>query len=88
MTLSILWGTRDPRTYAQIIRLLELNNDGEVSLTKSLVDNVPPYAILSHTWGEDDEEVTFQDLTEGVGKSKASYRKIRFCGKQATRDGL
>jgi hypothetical protein len=70
------------------MRLLELNNDGEVSLTKSLVDNVPPYAILSHTWGEDDEEVTFQDLTEGVGKSKAGYGKIRFCGKQAARDGL
>jgi hypothetical protein len=70
------------------MRLLELNNEGEVSLTKSLINNIPPYAILSHTWGEDDEEVTFQDLTEGVGKSKAGYGKIRFCGKQAARDGL
>jgi hypothetical protein len=70
------------------MRLLELNNHGEVSLTKSLTSDFPPYAILSHTWGEDDEEVTFQDLTQGVGKSKAGYGKIRFCGKQAARDGL
>jgi hypothetical protein len=70
------------------MRLLELNNKGEVSLTKSLINNIPPYTILSHTWGEDNKEVIFQDLTEGVSKSKASYGKIRFCGKQATRDGL
>jgi hypothetical protein len=70
------------------MRLLELNNNGEVSLTKSLTRDIPPYAILSHTWGEDDEEVTFQDLTQGVGKGKAGYGKIRFCGNQAARDGL
>jgi len=58
------------------MRLLELKNHGEFSLTKDLVDNIPPYAILSHTWGEDDEEATFQDLAQGVGKSKAGYKKI------------
>jgi serine/threonine protein kinase len=70
------------------MRLLELNNHGEASLSKYLINNIPPYAILSHTWGEDDEEVTFQDLTQGVGKNKAGYGKIRFCGKQAAKDGL
>ena len=70
------------------MRLLELNNHSKVNLTENLIDNIPPYAILSHTWGEDNEEVTFQDLTQGIGKSKAGYRKIRFCGKQAARDGL
>ncbi|PVH71070.1 heterokaryon incompatibility [Cadophora sp. DSE1049] len=25
-------------------------------------DNIPKYAILSHTWSADTEEVTFQDL--------------------------
>jgi hypothetical protein len=25
-------------------------------------DELPPYAILSHTWGRDDEEVTLQDI--------------------------
>ncbi|KAF4634885.1 hypothetical protein G7Y89_g3214 [Cudoniella acicularis] len=71
-----------------IMRLLELKNDGELSLTKDLIDNIPPYAILSHTWGEDNEEATFQDLVQGVGKSKTGYRKIRFCKEQATRDSL
>jgi hypothetical protein len=70
------------------MRLLELKNHGEFSLTKDLIDNIPPYAILSHTWGEDDAEATFQDVAQGVGKSKPGYRKIRFCEEQATRDGL
>jgi hypothetical protein len=70
------------------MRLLELKNHGEFSLTKYFIDDIPPYAILSHTWGGDDEEVTFQDLAQGVGKSKAGYRKIRFCGEQAARDDL
>ena len=70
------------------MRLLELKTNGEFSLTKYLINNIPPYAILSHTWGDDDEEVTFKDLVEGTGKSKAGYRKIQFCGEQAASDGL
>jgi hypothetical protein len=70
------------------MRLLERKRDGEFSLTKELIDNIPPYAILSHTWGADTEEVTFRDLMDGTGKSKAGYHKIRFCGEQAERDGL
>jgi hypothetical protein len=71
------------------MRLLERNNDGEFSLTKDFVgDNIPEYAILSHTWGADTEEVTFRDLIDGTRKSKAGYKKIRFCGEQARRDGL
>ena len=70
------------------MRLLERDNNGELSLTKDLVNNLPAYAILSHTWGEDDQEVTFQDLTERSGKSKAGYQKIRFCGEQAAHDGF
>jgi hypothetical protein len=38
--------------------------------------------------GEDNEEVTFHDLTQGVSESKTGYRKIRFCGEQAARDGI
>ena len=70
------------------MRLLVLANHGEFSITKDLIDNIPPYAMLSHTWGGEDDEVTFKDLTEGSGKSKAGYRKIQFCGEQAARDGL
>ena len=71
------------------MRLLESRNAGEFSLTKYFVrdDEIPPYAILSHTW-KDGEEVSLEDLMDGTGKDKAGYDKIRFCGKQAAHDGL
>jgi len=71
-----------------IMRLLKLKDDGELSLIEFIGDKIPGYAILSHTWGADGEEVTFKDLMKGTGKSKAGYQKIRFCGEQAATDGL
>jgi ankyrin repeat protein len=70
------------------MRLLERKSDDDFTLTKDLVDNIPPYAILSHTWGVDTEEVTFRDVIDGTGKSKAGYGKIRFCADQARCDGI
>jgi hypothetical protein len=58
------------------MRLLEYLSNGQFSLTE-FFDNVPPYAILSHTWGL--EEVTFKDMIEGTGRSKTGFDKIRFC---------
>jgi hypothetical protein len=52
------------------MRLLEFQSNSEFSLTQDLIDDIPPYAIVSHTWGKDHEEVTFQDLAQSVGKSK------------------
>jgi hypothetical protein len=69
------------------MRLLEHGNNGGFSLTKDLADDeIPKYAILSHTWGAD--EVTFEDLVNGTGENKEGYKKIQFCGEQAARDGL
>jgi nucleoside-triphosphatase THEP1 len=71
------------------MRFLEGNSDGDFSLTKDFVgDDIPEYAILSHTWGADTEEVTYRDLMDGTGKNKIGYEKIRFCGEQARRDRL
>ena len=71
------------------MRLLQYNNEGEFSLTKDFSgDDIPEYAILSHTWGADTEEVTYRDMTDGIGKNKIGYEKIRFCGEQARRDQL
>jgi hypothetical protein len=67
------------------MRLLKYNNDGEFSLTE-FFDNIPPYAILSHTWGK--EEVTFVDMIDGNGTSKTGFDKIRFCGEQTRCNGL
>ncbi|KAF2477620.1 uncharacterized protein BDR25DRAFT_390158 [Lindgomyces ingoldianus] len=38
--------------------------------------------------GADEEEVTFRDLADGTGKTKAGYRKIHFCRRQAAKDEL
>jgi hypothetical protein len=70
------------------MRLLQIEADGAFSLDEYVGRDIPQYAILSHRWGPDHEEVTFRDLVEGTGKSKAGYRKLTFCGKQAANDGL
>jgi hypothetical protein len=70
------------------MRLLRLQDDGGFSLVEMFGKDIPQYAILSHTWGASNEEVTFRDLTEGTGKRKAGYRKLTFCRKQTAKDNL
>jgi hypothetical protein len=55
---------------------LELINYGEFNLTEFDGNGIPEYAILSHTWGADDEEDTLKNLVDGSGKNKAGYAKI------------
>ncbi|KAH7323864.1 heterokaryon incompatibility protein-domain-containing protein, partial [Rhexocercosporidium sp. MPI-PUGE-AT-0058] len=73
-----------------LIRLLQRKPDGEIVFREPTSGKVPAYAILSHTWGN--EEVTYEDLNKGKGKNKtvnkAGWRKIQFCAKQAAVDGL
>ena len=72
------------------MRLLQRSDTGKFSFTKNFGcdEAIPPYAILSHTWGADTEEVTFEDLINGTGKNKAGCKKIQFCGEQARQDNL
>ena len=70
------------------MRLLERNAAGEIRLTKDFLDQeIPPYAILSHTWSS--KEVLFRDLTDDFTvlpdstDKKLRYEKIIFCGDQA-----
>jgi hypothetical protein len=70
------------------MRLLSCNDAGDFSLTTFEDREIPPYAILSHTWGPYDEEVSMKNLFDGTAKAKAGYKKLRFCEKQATQDGL
>jgi hypothetical protein len=73
-----------------LMRLLQRKPNGEIVFREPTSGEVPAYAILSHTWGE--EEVVYQDLKKGKDKSKtvnkAGWRKIQFCAKQAAVDGL
>ncbi|KAL5326422.1 hypothetical protein ACEPPN_004107 [Leptodophora sp. 'Broadleaf-Isolate-01'] len=74
------------------LRLLQRKQDGEIVLREPTSDHVPAYAILSHTWGKKEEEVILQDMEVGADMtkvvSKAGWKKIEFCAKQAATDGL
>ncbi|KAF2194135.1 hypothetical protein K469DRAFT_512024, partial [Zopfia rhizophila CBS 207.26] len=55
--------------------------DGEFGLVEYVGRSISP--ILSHTWEADHDEVTFSNIVNCTCKSKPSYARIRFCGKQA-----
>ena len=77
------------------MRLLYTASNGRLRWSKDYIgsEEIPPYAILSHTWQEG-QEVTFDDLknldeVKGVDvESKLGFRKISFCARQAKRNGL
>lgn len=70
------------------MRLLRFVDGGQLSLVEFTGTHIPRYAILSHTWGHDSEEVTYNDIIHNTGHDKIGYRKISFCGIQALKDGL
>lgn len=71
------------------MRLLQRDGAGRYRLEKFTGDDIVPcYAILSHTWGSDNDEVTFSDLENDTGTRIAGYRKLDFCAEQAAKDGL
>src|SRR5262249_11848592 len=49
---------------------------------------IPPYAILSHTWGNDGDEVSYQDIKTRYAQEKKGYAKIQYCCTQALADGI
>lgn len=51
-----------------LIRLLQRMPNGEIVFREPTSGEVPAYAILSHTWGE--EEVVYQDLEENKNENK------------------
>ncbi|RSL81743.1 hypothetical protein CEP51_005613 [Fusarium floridanum] len=55
---------------------MRLLNTERVEL-EFFIDEIPPYAILSHTW--DQEEVIFQDMEQSRAKDKKGYAKIKNC---------
>jgi tetratricopeptide (TPR) repeat protein len=70
------------------MHLLHCDNDGRFVLTEFVGKDIPRYAILSHTWGADVDEVTFVDLQNSTGATKQGYRKIQFCRDQAAKHNI
>jgi hypothetical protein len=55
------------------MRLLQSRPNNKHALREFLGSDIPTYAILSHTWGPDNEEVSFQDVDSGTSESKIGY---------------
>jgi hypothetical protein len=70
------------------MRLLRSNGDGLFLQAEFTGRNIPHYANLSHTWGQDWDEITFGDIKTGLGRNKAAYAKLTFCAERAATDGL
>lgn len=71
------------------MHLLRYNNDDDFSLTEFEESDIPEYAILSHTWEQDNsKEVTYAEVMSGTGQDKDGFEKIRFYGEQARQNGL
>ncbi|KAK4197364.1 putative vegetative incompatibility HET protein [Triangularia verruculosa] len=52
-------------------------------------DNTPPHAILSHTWGNEDDELSFREIKNGLLKpGSIGFFKLDGCCKKAQLDGL
>ncbi|RYP08418.1 hypothetical protein DL764_001906 [Monosporascus ibericus] len=52
------------------------------------VAHTPAYAILSHTWGKDSEEVSYNDISAGrLATAETRPNKVSGCCKQAKDDG-
>lgn len=57
------------------MRLLRRKANGELSF-QTFENDIPPYAILSHTWHTNhEEEVTLQDVETGEMKHKIGFQK-------------
>lgn len=69
------------------LRLLRIEDDGTLQFEEFATENVPPYAILSHRW-VDNQEVSFEEWRDGKGTSKSGYAKIMNFAAMARRHDL
>jgi hypothetical protein len=67
---------------------MRLINVEEYTFREFIGDAIPPYSILSHTWG--DAELTHQDMQppRRRARKKQGFKKIRLTYEQSTSDNL
>jgi hypothetical protein len=65
------------------MRLIRCKDPNHLVFEERFGDDIPPYAILSHTWGKEKYEPTYQDLLRGTVESKRGYQKLKLCAKEA-----
>jgi hypothetical protein len=67
--------------------MLRLLNVETLSLEEIFDDtNTPPYAILSHRWG--DHEVSFEQITKASAEDKKGFTKVQQTARLAKQAGL
>lgn len=77
------------------MRLLQIGEDGTFRPVRH-DGRTSDYAILSHTWGPDDDEVIYADLTRDSCpketrdrcQKKTGCHRLVFCSKRAAKDNL
>jgi hypothetical protein len=65
---------------------MRLLRTDKLQLVEFLGEDIPPYAILSHTWAE--EEVSLQDVQQGLAQSRRGYDKVAGACALAIQDGF
>lgn len=75
------------------MRLIKRSTTGGIEFTKDLSDEdlqSYPYAILSHTWSSDEEEVTYEEFLadRGASKQTVGLEKIKLCIERSKHDKL
>ncbi|CAG8973024.1 hypothetical protein HYALB_00007251 [Hymenoscyphus albidus] len=58
------------------MRLLDTRSE-PLQIRSFFGSDSPEYAILSHTWGSADDEVSFSDVCQGKAEGKRLYSKVR-----------
>lgn len=75
-------------TILRVINVEVILKEGRISFEEPKMRKPEPYAILSHTW-QDDQEVTYTDvLARKDVKSKKGFDKIRATCNQAKKNGI
>lgn len=87
------WRKHERRLKPAPIRLLRTDNFQLEEPTRDDKDQLPDYAILSHTWlkkeNGQEQEVLFADFVDpGKASEKAGWKKVKFAAREAARDGL
>ena len=71
------------------MRLLNVSSvdaeDRKLQLAEFVGRDIPEYAILSHTWGDD--EVLLADIANGTARIRKAFQKVKFAADQAQHDG-
>ena len=67
---------------------MRLINTTSLQMHDFLSDDVPKYAILSHTWGKAEEEVSFETFHNPNVQSLPGFSKIEHCCSIAKQNGL